>query len=205
MKPLDIEFETNANASGLHTFRQIKSGVTLTGKPVYIYERLFATGEKQGKTFGFEVVVPSIKKAGTYALPGGKTITYEEDFLEYPGASKFGKSAWSYPAHLPEAAQAKFKLLTEAPIELVELVDSDEPVALVEPEISHRGRPRVDRPLLTMPDGEFSTAELANLNKTDYPVAALFLKDNEAAGKVRRTRTERRASRGKATQLYSKV
>ena len=207
MKELELEFQTNANACGLHTFRQIKRGITLDGKPIYIYERIHAEGKKQGQVFGYEVIIPSVKKAGTYPLPGGKTITYTEDFQEYAGASKFGKSAWSYPSNLLKAAEKKFKFEMEKGEKSEPLMVGAVAIAnSLSPNPSKtKGRPRVDRPLLTIPEGEFSTTELAELNKVDYPVAALFLKDNEAAGKVMRTRTERRASRGKETQLYSKV
>lgn len=202
MKPLEIEFETNANSTGMQQFLQIECGVTLTGKPVYIYQRTYSEGKRTGQLFGFEVVIPSVKKAGTYPLPGGKTITYTEDFEEYPGASKFGFSAWSYPSYQPGAAKCKFKNLTEAPVEVEEVEDANDEPTLPEPA---KGRPKAVRPPIVLPETEFSVKELAEQNKTEYPYAFLFVKEQVAAGKVKLTRKERRATRGPETQLYSKV
>ena len=213
MKQIEVEFKTNANGTGMQFFRQIKKGFTPKGKAVYIYERIHAIGDKEGETFGFEVIAPSIKKAGTYSLPGGKSITYAEDFEEYPGASKFGISAWSYPAYQDGGARWKFEQLTKELIEIEEIeetnnmiendnVDTNEVPSNV---TKSRGRPKNDRPLLSIPSGEFSTTELCKLNNTDYSVAAVFLRDCEAAGTVKRTRTERRNAKGKETQLFQVV
>ena len=211
MKQLEIEFQTNANGTGMQIFRQLKRGVTPTGKAVCLYQRIFAEGAREGVCFGYEVVIPSVKKAGTYPLPAGKTITYPEDFEEYPGASKFGFSAWSYPSYQPGAAEHRFKTLTEIPLETPEV--EDEPntdyipgdVCRQTSAPKGRGRPKAERPPITIPEGEFSTREVADLNKVEYVTASQFLNEQEEAGLIRRTRTERRSARGKETQLFEKI
>ena len=64
---------------------------------------------------------------------------------------------------------------------------------------------RSPKKVLILLDGEFSVKELAEKNGVDYPIASIFLKEQESAGLVKRTRTERRAAKGKETQLFSKV
>ncbi len=204
------EFETNANQTGMQQFRLHKQAVLPNGKNIYIYIRTYCEGDKLGKLFGVEVVIPNIKKAGTYPLPGGKTITYSEDFEEYPGASLFGKKAWFYQNI--EMAEKQFEILRKEVIE----DDTDEEqkpnTAVVDdaalaptPTPGRRGRPKVERPPLNLPDGEFSIKEVAEKNAVDYIVAAQFVKEQESAHLVQRTRTERRAVRGPETQLFKRI
>lgn len=196
------EFETNANQTGVQQFLLVKKGTTPDGKNVYIYQRTHSVGERLGKIFGFEVIIPNIKKAGTYPLPGGKTITYNEDFEEYPGASLFGKRAWFF-SNL-QSAEKRFETLTSVPV--AEPEDTTEPDPVPEStEPKRRGRPKAERPPLELLVGEFSVKELAEKNKVDYPIAFVFLKEQVAAGAVKLTRTERRAARGPETQLYQKI
>lgn len=212
MIPLELEFETNANGTGTQIFRQLQKGVTLKGKPVYLYQRVFSKGKRTGETFGFEVVIPSVKKAGVYDLPLDKkapvgtpvpTITYAEDFEEYPGAAKFGFSAWSYPAYQQGGAQWRFKTLTEIPIDIPEVEDDIENIEDSIPVAPKtRGRPKAERPPITLPEGEFSKTEVAQKNGVAYIVAHTFIEEQVAAGVVKVGRKERRAARGKETQLY---
>lgn len=194
MKPLELEFKTNANATGVQWFRQIKRGTTPEGKAVCVYERVYAEGEREGRIFGYEVVVPSIKKAGTYPLPGGKTITYAEDFEEYPGASKFGFSAWAFGSK--GGAIGRFEDLISPPV--APTAKEDAPSA----PSRGRGRPKAERPPLNLPEGEFSVTEVAQKNGVEYVVAFQFVKEKVAGGIVKVGRKERRAARGKETQLY---
>jgi hypothetical protein len=210
------EFVTNANGTGMQLFKLHKQGTMPNGKNAYIYIRTHDTGKKQGTMFGVEVIIPNIKKAGTYPLPpkdSGKTITYPEDFEEYPGASLFGKKAWFYQ-NIPAAERRLESLLkAEAVVEEDESETTPDPdpaviggVALAESLApSRRGRPKVDRPPLNLPDGEFSIKEIAEQNKVEYIVAAQFVKEQETAQMIQRTRTERRATRGPETQLFKKT
>ena len=142
-----------------------------------------------------------MKKAGTYPFPNGRTITYEEDFEEYPGASKFGFSAWFFDT-LPLAEQ-RFQDIVAGTMDLKEVESNEVPESL---EPKHHGRSRIERPALLIPVGEFSTKELAEQNSVEYSIACMCLKDLEMANLVMRTRTEKRnAGRGKPTQLFAKI
>lgn len=72
-------------------------------------------------------------------------------------------------------------------------------------ENKHRGRPKVERASLLLPVGEFSVKELAEQNKVDYPIAFIFVKEQMAAGAIEKTRSERRAAKGKETQLFKVI
>jgi hypothetical protein len=200
MKEIELEFVTNANKTGNMTFKRVKQGVNPNGKNVYIYSRT----KMDGTFFSYEVIVPNVKKAGTYPLPGGKTITYTEDFEEYPGASVFGRIGWEFRQWA--ASEAKFNLLTA--VAVPEIEEEPEPITTAsvnEPAApKHRGRQKGPRPVLTMPPvGElFSVKELAAKNNVEYIVADVFRK--EALGKtIQFVKTERRNPKGPETNLYT--
>lgn len=191
-------FESNANSTGLHKFEMVKRGTTTDGKNVYIYRRVLKTG----KIFGFEVFVAKFIKAGTVLkFPGGVEKTITEDTEQYATKTDFGKRAW-FCSSL-ERAETRFKQLIEIQHNTTE--NEEESEVETDGTSGVRGRPKADRPVLTLPVAEFSIKELAEQNKVDYSVAFIFAKEMETAGKIKRTREERRAARGKATQLFSKV
>lgn len=185
LKEDSLKFEANANSTGLQKFTLYNHGVTPDKRNVYMYIRTHLAKELEGQVFGYEVFIPKIKKAGTYPLPpkgSGLTITYEEDFEEYPGASSFGKNAWFY--NDIKSAEKRFNSLIGSTL---------------------NSRKKSDTSTFIIPDNEFSVKELAEQNKIEYPIAFLFVKEQEKAGKVKRTRTERRNERGKETQLFLKI
>jgi hypothetical protein len=163
---------------------------------------------------GFEVVV--ISRHNGYVL-GGATIEPAETL---PSSEQWGTKGWSYkflhPAQL-KFSELKKKSLKATVVDGVEIeeqdensIDSQESTSqpkqpVVSSPSGKRGRPRIERPMLTYPEGEFSTKEMAELNKVEHHVIANFLRDQELLNKVKRTRTERRAAKGKPTQLYSAV
>lgn len=186
LQQTDAEFETNANSTGLQQFRIVKSGVIPADKNIYIYQRTHCEGKRVGKVFGFEVVIPKIIKAGTvYTFPTGQTKTIAEDTEVYPTKTDFGKRAW-FCVNM-EQAEKMFEVLTAVPVEIPE---GDE-------EASKQGREP-----LSLPAGEFSVTEVAQKNGVEYNVASQFVKEQVAAGVVKVGRKERRAARGKETQLY---
>lgn len=205
MKPLEINFKSNANQTGVQQFHQVKQGVNLDGRNVYIYQRTSA----DGKVFGFEVLIPNIKKAGTYSFPNDRTITYLEDFEEYPGASLFGRVAW-FCANLKDAEKRFDWIMENKPTTTNE---SDKirqnPAKSEVPDsaglVKHRGRQKVEHAPLIIPVDEFSVKELAEMNKVEYITAANFLKEQKATGSVKFTRAERRSERGPMTKLFTKV
>lgn len=144
---------------------------------VALYER-----SRNGKVYDYEVFYILIERQGHNTF--GK-IT-EEDIEKYPSTGKFGFTAWS----ITDRARA-LKRFTE-------LCASSEIPEGEEEE-------KVEASKMIIPNGEWSTKELAETNKTDYPQAAIFLRESLAAGTVKFTRTERRNVKGKPTNLYSKA
>jgi hypothetical protein len=184
MITLEKEFQTNANQTGLQTFRQIKQGTRQVtnrrtketrDQNVYVYVRI-KTDKVGDKVFGYEVVIPQVKKAGTYPLPGGGTQTYDEDTEMYPGASAGGTLAW-YPA-------------TEARAE--ELFDE-----LV------KGADKSNDNVIEIPKGEFTVTEYAEQLGVAYVEVANWVKEQIAEGRVRIVRQERRHKIGRATNILA--
>lgn len=64
---------------------------------------------------------------------------------------------------------------------------------------------RFNKEALKLPEGEFSTKEVAAFNNVEYVTASQFINAELEAGTLKKTRTERRAARGKETQLFSRV
>jgi len=69
-------------------------------------------------------------------------------------------------------------------------------------EVKHRGRQKIERAPLNFPVGEFSAKELAAQNNVEYYIAVVAIRENEEAGKIEKTRTERRSPKGPETQLF---
>lgn len=59
--------------------------------------------------------------------------------------------------------------------------------------------------VLMIPEGDFSTKDLAEKNVVEYIAASLFIKASVANGTVKFSREERRAAKGPMTKLYTKV
>ncbi len=201
MKLIDLEFQSNPNSSGIMTFKQICRGIsTTTGKPVYIYQRI----TKNNTTYGYEVFIPLITKAGTIQkFPTGVTRTIEDDTEEYPGASAFGRYAWFCTTL--DQAQSRFNQIVNKTVDVPDIIEHDitEPVAITN-SVKHHGRARNERPILVIPTLPFSVKELAEQNKVEYHVAAVFVK--EAIGyKLKLIRSERRNTKGKLTNIYSAI
>lgn len=199
-------FDTNANQTGVQEFLCVKRETNPDGKNVYLYRRTHATGDQLGKIHGYEVFTPTIKKAGTYPLPNGKSITYNEDFEEYPGASAFGKRAWFCTTL--ESAEKRFQqcLQRNTADFVISIPPSTEPGPEVIPIVMKgRGRPKVDRSPLALPTVEFSIAELAELNKVERPLAYTFINEQILVGKVHLVREERRSPKGPMTKIFAQV
>jgi hypothetical protein len=184
MITLEKEFQTNANQTGLQTFRQIKQGTRRVtnrrtketrDQNVYIYVRI-KTDKVGDKVFGYEVVIPQIKKAGTYPLPGGGTQTYDEDTEMYPGASVFGQFGWFC------ASEANAERVFD------ELVKGDD---------------KSNDDVIEIPKGEFTVTEYAEQLGVAYVEVANWVKEQIAEGRVRIVRQERRHKIGRATNILA--
>lgn len=205
MKKIPTQFEKNANETGVHLFVQRYQEVFSTGKTCYIYERVWVGGPQKGRSFAFEVFIPTVKKAGTYKLPDGGTISYEEDFEEYPGATKFGRSAacCKTMAHAMGRLE-EWKKNADLIVEASDEEEKDE-VSEYDPTVKRRGRPRKARPAFVLPTGNFSVQQLADSNSTTYINAYLFVKAQLLTGKVKFEFEKRNPNSPRATKYYSEV
>jgi hypothetical protein len=159
---------------------------------------------KNGAPGGYEVFMVKIVEGGT-PLPGGGDV--EESYEQYPTANRFGRTAW-HIGSLEYAEKVYGNLVagrkssdcdTDAEGEDATEVSTEPRVA------GQRGRTKGPRPQLTVPVMEFSVKELAELNKVEYTVASIFVKESVESKTIKFVRPERRASRGKETNIYAKV
>lgn len=148
---------------------------------------------------GFEVFKIKIIPKGHNCF----NVISTDDEEKYPTAEQFGKTAWFLP-NLTTATNYFNRLEAgQSPRPEVEIEEStSEQDTELEVKSTRQGRPRTERPSLTFPSGEFSVKELAEFNKVQYPIAFVFLKEQESIGKVHFVRDERRAERGKPTRLF---
>lgn len=174
-----------------------------------VYER-----SRDGKPYDYETFLIKVDPKGkVFKFPNGTTKTLQDDMEKYPSSSQFGRIAWSYSSR--GMAIHRFLELTQGKVKENEVEGDDtsnDPGTSVD---SVKETPKAtsedieDKPYkgpdLLIPVGEFSTKELAAANNVQYPIAFLFLKDREKKGQIKFTREERRAAKGKATRLFSKV
>ena len=141
----------NADKCGNHTFTQIRREGNIAA-----YRRNRVT---DGSVHSYEVFIVKTVKAGT-ALPGGGTVA--EDYEQYPGASAFGRHAWSIS--WGPGAEARVNRKVE------ELVKGAVPVVEIEGEeteivpIVRVGGKSKERRALNWPSQPFSQKELAAFN-----------------------------------------
>lgn len=199
MKPLEETFTRN---KFVHTVVKREGDVALVAK----YRR----GGSPHVLY-FEVVY--VVKYPEYTI-GGVTIPAHEGM---PGSNQWGKLGFS-PFDIT-AAMSKFKELANSNVQIslgeddlvpeTDSTDDSEPDSVapvaVAPKIARRPRGS-GLPEIVLPDVEFSIKEAAALNPSINPTTVyLGVKAEVEAGRVKTTRTERRAERGKPTQLYIKV
>lgn len=184
-KPL----ETNFTLKGFRHTQLKREG------DIAIFHKVAMEGPIHPKAFdaGFEVAV--ISRHDGYEIAGNHFPPAEI----YPSNEQWGTRGWS------------FQDLMHAEIKFEDLLGRGVPV-VVEPEEASkpkrqggRGRTHVDHPPLKLPEKEFSVKDLAEFNGTTYALAFVFVKEQVKEGTLAPTRSERRAERGKATQLFDKA
>jgi len=168
MKQLQVEFCSNADQCGLHTFKQIKR---TNNTALYVRIR------KDNTVHSYEVFKIKIVKAGT-KLPN-KTVV-SEDYESYPGKSSFGKYAYSCKdlAH----AEQRYEELLKSQIALDEAEEDADDVDNDSGEKQNtassvvkgkRGRKAKDRSALRFPNDKFTMKQLELLNP-DVSFAFLY-------------------------------
>lgn len=143
MKLLRTEFQSNVDGCGLQTFKQLK----LTERAA-LYQRI----RSDGSTHSFEAFKIKIVKAGT-KLPNGLSV--QEDYVQYPGKTAFGKTAYS--CKTLEHGEQRFDELNSIKVEDAQLSDDSESesdsevVEKKSPSGGKRGRKPVDTSTLKFP------------------------------------------------------
>lgn len=122
-----------------------------------------------------------IPKGKRVKLPNKPEYFTADDEESYPCNTDFGRIAWSIPDK--KKAFARYE----------ELCNKSE-IPEEEEQEQHES--------VIFPKGEWSTKELAEANKIEYPQAAVFLREAIAAGTIKLSRQERRNAKGKPTNLY---
>jgi hypothetical protein len=182
------------------TLHQLKRTPLDAPYPAALYERIQKNGVRQG----YEVfIIKTIKK--DTPLPNGSTV--EESYERYPTDSHFGKTAWA-PDSLERAEEIYENLVKGLhPCDKLNDPDKNELTDTKEGSVTtiHTKREQKNLPSLKLPDGEFSTKDLAEKNGVEYAVAHLFLKTSLDSHTVKFCREERRNAKGKLTKLYAKV
>ena len=172
MKKLQVEFQSNVDQCGLHTFKQIKRCAGAA-----IYQRI----RKDGSTHSYEAFKIKVVKAGA-KLPNGATVP--EDYESYPGKSSFGKYAYSCKdlAH----AERRYDELIKSQV-VVDDVEDDEDatngVVAAKKDTNttsdsgtvkgKRGRKAKDRSNLKIPKDKFTMKQLELMN-SDFSFAFLY-------------------------------
>jgi len=158
MKKLQVEFQSNVDQCGLHTFKQIKR----TGNTA-LYQRI----RKDKTVHSYEAFKIKIVKAGTIFAKGAKPI--EEDYESYPGKGAFGK--YAYSCKTLDRAEMRYEELLKSQIVLDTVTDDDDDVDGGEKSkldnksaAGKRGRKAKDRSSLKIPKDKFTMKQLQLLN-----------------------------------------
>ena len=100
-KPIKTEFTWTGDGFGASCARQFKQ-LKREGD-IALYER---TVKSSGRQDGYEVI--RVTRHNGYTIGKGKKACFVEPAETYPGASQFGKSAWSLPSNGLAMAEALF-------------------------------------------------------------------------------------------------
>ena len=181
MKKLEVEFVLNADKRGDNTFRQIKRTDN-----VAMYRRF----DMEGRGLEWEVFV--VKVAGGKEIFGRHYDKYEQ----YPGASAFGKHAYSLASE--EAAERIFEELVKTGGKRPK-----EKRIVKKKGNGQRGRPKAKRPEIKLPKKRFCMKDLVKLNTKGWTQPTLYL-ELKRLMKTRKVQEVARESkgRGRATVFY---
>ena len=190
MKNLKLTFVKNCDGCGNHTFTQLRREGNIAA---YRRNRV-----KDGRFMGVEVFLIKTVKEGA-PLPAGGHIT--EAYEQYPGASAFGRHAWSFTGTdvaATKAAMSQFDSLLKGQTPIVEGEDEEmETVPVIRVSKSSTPRRKLD-----FPAAPFTQKQLAAHNGIDnykevYTDLQRFLADGTLVkgGK-------RESARGKSAQLF---
>lgn len=195
MKDIPLEFISNRDSCGNHTFRQLKRKDNL-----YLYSR---TRVSDKTIHSYEVFRAKLIKKGA-KLPGG--LVEAEDRMQYPGCGGFGKFAKSCKT-LAQAEHWFEVLESEKDNSPVEVSESDQD-DISDPEIVVEKKPRgrtakVVNVKIPKKGEKFTMKQLMVLNDESQPTLYVRLKSFLENGSVSIAGTIRKENtRGKPAILY---
>lgn len=166
---------------------------------VALYHR---TVKRTGTSEGYELFFIKMRHQGD-PLPGN---TFEKEDREvYPSAGSFGKTAWHH--HNLAYAEKRFEELANPQVKLELVEDESEATVETPEESSHSEVISGAAPVvLKMPEGEFTTKELAAFNNVEYSVAFLWLKTVVSIKQVKVVGQRKvLGQRGKPAVTYAKA
>lgn len=184
MKELELTFVANCDKCGDNRFIQLMKQ-SIGNRGVALYRRQ----NMEGRTLGYEVFLYKVVTAGT-PLPVGFV---EEDYEPYPGASSFGKTAFSCMTE--ERAKERFEELVKKAKE-----------AEANPTKGRGRRKKTTEPVkIEYPQGAFTVNMLASTNKQIHTVVVYKqVKADLKKGLITQVGTQKnRTGKGKSAALYS--
>lgn len=193
MKILEKTFVMNADKCGNHTFTQVRREGMIC---MYRRDRV-----ENKRLHSVEVFITKVVKAGS-PLPGGGTVA--EDYEQYPGASSFGRTAWS-TASIEGGNLIFERLLSKAaPVAGVE-VESDETETELVPVVKV-SQPKGERRAIRFPEGPFTQKDLAAFNNiSNYKEVYTDLQRALANGTLRVAEQVKEVNRGRAAKMFEVV
>jgi hypothetical protein len=189
MKTLEQNFVMNADKCGNHKFTQVRrEGM------ICMYQRIKIETDR---LHSVEVFVTKLVKAGS-PLPGGGTVA--EDYEQYPGASSFGRTAWS--TNSIEGGNIIFNRLLAKNVPVVE--GENEETELVT--VARVTQPKGDRRGLKWPEGPFTQKQLAAFNEIgNYKEVYTDLQRALANGTLKVSEQTHEVNRGRAAKMFEVV
>ena len=183
--------ETFTSAAGGFAGEPLNYRQLIRSDKAAIYER-----SRDGIIKDYETIKIRITPKGTVQkFPNGVTKITEDDEEMYATTSLWGKIGFSFKNK--QAAINKFNELNS--IQAVKDDSEIEPMAV-------NVASKINNTTFIFPATEkFSTSDLANANKCEYITASLYIRQSVNDGSIKSAGTERRAARGKLTNLYTKV
>ena len=175
----------NADKRGDNKFVQLKRNE---------FAALYRRFDMDGRPLEFEVFMVKVA--------GGKEIfgNYYDPYEQYPGASAFGRTAWSTPRELE--ANRIFDELTQKQGSR----KSDAKPKRISKSGS-RGRPRVERPAIILPKNKFCMKELVAINPDGWTQPTLYIELMKLKKQKKVVEAERKnmGGKGRATVFYRPV
>lgn len=183
--------ETFTSAAGGFAGEPLNYKQVIRSDKAAVYER-----SRDGIIKDFETIKIRITPSGTVQkFPNGVTKITEDDTENYATTSLWGKIGWSFKNK--QAAINKFNELNS--VQAVKDDSEDEPMAV-------NVASKINNTTFIFPaTANFSTKDFAETNKCEYITASVYIKQSVNNGSIKSAGTERRNSRGKLTNLYSKV